>query len=71
MNLHKLFAPVIFFVEIASFILAFLQFFNGSLAIALLSGLLSFGCYVYLSAFRKQHGYRYKSDLDVGEDALD
>jgi hypothetical protein len=49
--------------------LAVFFFFDGSMALSVLSGISACGCLWYLKAYKKQHGYRYKTDIDIGDDA--
>lgn len=69
MNKHKMIAPIAMLLELGFMMLAVFLFFDGSMALSVLSGISACGCLWYLKAYKKQHGYRYKTDIDIGDDA--
>ena len=68
MNKHKMIAPIAMLLELGFTMLAVFLFFDGSMALSVLSGISACGCLWYLKAHKKQ-GYRYKTDIDIGDDA--
>ena len=69
MTKHKIIAPITMLLELGFTMLAVFLLFNGSTVLSVMSGICACGCLLYLKAYKRQHGYRFKTDIDIGDDA--